>query len=55
VAVSPVGDPLADVQRIHGRFLYFSPDELEPAGAGAGADSNSGSYDRASGQKEEMK
>jgi hypothetical protein len=31
VAVSPIGDPLADVQRIHGRFLYFSPDELEPA------------------------
>jgi hypothetical protein len=55
VAVSPVGDPLADVQRIHGRFLYFSPDELEPAGAGSGADHNSASDDRAPGQKEEMK
>jgi hypothetical protein len=55
VAVSPVGDPLADVQRIHGRFLYFAPDELEPAEAGSGADHDSGSHDRASGQKEEMK
>jgi hypothetical protein len=55
VAVSPVGDPLADVQRIHGRFLYFAPDEIEPAGAGSGTDHNSGGHDRLSGQKEEMK
>jgi hypothetical protein len=55
VAVSPVGDPLADVQRIHGRFLYFAPDEIEPAEAGSGESHNSGSHDRASGQKEEMK
>ena len=55
VAVSPEGDPLADVQRIHGRFLYFAPDELEPAGAGSGAGHNSGGHDRASGHKEEMK
>ena len=55
VAVSPVGDPLADVQRIHGRFLYFAPDEIEPAEADSGEDHNSGSYDRTSGQKEEMK
>jgi hypothetical protein len=30
VAVSPVGNPLADRQRVHGRFLYFAPDEIEP-------------------------
>jgi hypothetical protein len=33
VAVSPVSDPLADLQRNHGRFLYFAPDEIEPIGA----------------------
>jgi hypothetical protein len=30
VAVSPEADPMADLQRNHGRFLYFAPDELEP-------------------------
>jgi hypothetical protein len=30
VAVSPLSDPLADLQRFHGRFLYFAPDEIEP-------------------------
>ena len=30
VAVSPTSDPLADLQRNHGRFLYFAPDEIEP-------------------------
>jgi len=30
VAVSPEDDPAADLQRSHGRFLYFAPDELEP-------------------------
>jgi hypothetical protein len=30
VAVSPAGDPLADLQSSHGRFLYFAPDEIEP-------------------------
>ena len=30
VAVSPTSDPLADLQRFHGRFLYFAPDEIEP-------------------------
>jgi hypothetical protein len=30
VAVSPSSDPLADLQRSHGRFLYFAPDEIEP-------------------------
>jgi hypothetical protein len=42
VAVSPVSDPLADLQRGHGRFLYFAPDEIEPVPAasrgGAGDD-----------------
>jgi hypothetical protein len=30
VAVSPASDPLAELQRNHGRFLYFAPDEIEP-------------------------
>ena len=30
VAVSPVLDPVAELQRSHGRFLYFAPDEIEP-------------------------
>ena len=30
VAVSPDHDPLAELQRSHGRFLYFAPDEIEP-------------------------
>ena len=30
VAVSPDGDPAADLQRAHGRYLYFSADELAP-------------------------
>jgi hypothetical protein len=30
VAVTPVDDPAADLQRSHGRFLYFAPDEVEP-------------------------
>ncbi len=38
VAVTPDHDPAADLQRSHGRFLYFAPDELEPTGpAGPGA------------------
>jgi hypothetical protein len=32
VAVSPDDDPAADLQRSHGRFLYFAPDEIEPIG-----------------------
>ena len=30
VAVSPDQDPVAELQRSHGRFLYFAPDEIEP-------------------------
>jgi hypothetical protein len=30
VAVTPCDDPAADLQRSHGRFLYFAPDEIEP-------------------------
>jgi hypothetical protein len=30
VAVTPEHDPAAELQRSHGRFLYFAPDELEP-------------------------
>jgi hypothetical protein len=33
VAVSPESDPLAELQRHHGRFLYFAPDEIEPVEA----------------------
>jgi len=31
VAVSPDRDDLADLQSSHGRYLYFSTDELEPS------------------------
>jgi hypothetical protein len=30
LAVTPVDDPAADLQRNHGRFLYFAPDEVVP-------------------------
>ncbi len=30
LAVSPDQDPAAELQRNHGRFLYFAPDEVEP-------------------------
>jgi hypothetical protein len=30
VAVSPEHDPAAELQRSHGRFLYFAPEEIEP-------------------------
>src|SRR5262249_30257675 len=30
VAVTPEDDPAADLQRSHGRFLYFATDEIEP-------------------------
>jgi hypothetical protein len=32
LAVTPEDDPAADLQRSHGRFLYFAPDEVEPIG-----------------------
>ncbi|MFI6600141.1 hypothetical protein ACIBHX_28190 [Nonomuraea sp. NPDC050536] len=32
VAVTLDEDPGADLQRSHGRFLYFAPDEIEPLG-----------------------
>jgi hypothetical protein len=35
VAVSPVSDPAAELQRGHGRFLYFAPDEIEPIHSGS--------------------
>jgi len=38
VAVSPDSDPLAELQRTHGRFLYFAPDEIEPVTAAGPAD-----------------
>jgi hypothetical protein len=45
VAVSPVSDPLADLQRNHGRFLYFAPDEIEPVSAtGGGGNGDDGEY-----------
>jgi len=30
LALTPEDDPAADLQRSHGRFLYFAPDEVEP-------------------------
>ena len=32
----PVADPMAELQRAQGRFLYFAPDELEPIGTAGG-------------------
>jgi hypothetical protein len=32
LAVSPDQDPAAELQRSHGRYLYFAPDEVEPIG-----------------------
>jgi hypothetical protein len=37
LAVSPLDDPDADLRGLHGRFLYFAPDEVEPVpGHGGG-------------------
>jgi len=33
LAVILEDDPAADLHRWHGRFLYFSPDEVEPLGS----------------------
>jgi hypothetical protein len=35
LAVTLLDDPAAELQRWHGRYLYFAPDEVEPLGAGA--------------------
>jgi hypothetical protein len=32
LALVPEDDPAAEMQRNHGRFLYFAPDEVEPLG-----------------------
>jgi hypothetical protein len=32
LALVPEDDPAAEMQRNHGRFLYFAPDEIEPLG-----------------------
>ena len=37
LAVTPVDDPAADLQRNHGRFLYFAPDEVVPCAHGSAA------------------
>jgi hypothetical protein len=57
VAVSPVSDPVAELQRSHGRFLYFAPDELEPIEAFPAADELTPGHtdDREPGQEEEEK
>jgi hypothetical protein len=34
LAVTLADDPAADLQAAHGRFLYFSPDEVEPVPGG---------------------
>ena len=38
VAVVLVDDPAADMHDWYGRYLYFSPDELEPVPAGTSTD-----------------
>jgi hypothetical protein len=53
VAVTPDTDPLlADLQRSHGRFLYFAPDEIEPVEPGRPAERHDADTrdDRASGR-----
>jgi len=37
LAVTLTDDPAADLQSAHGRFLYFSPDEVEPCEEAGGA------------------
>ncbi len=37
LALTPVDDPAADLQRNHGRFLYFAPDEVQPLPPGTTA------------------
>ena len=34
LAVTRCYDPAADLQRNHGRFLYFAPDEIQPLETG---------------------
>jgi len=34
LAVTPADDPAADLNRNHGRFLYFAPDEVVPVPSG---------------------
>ncbi len=34
LAVTPADDPVAELNRNHGRFLYFAPDEVVPLGGG---------------------
>jgi hypothetical protein len=36
LAVTLADDPAADLQSAHGRFLYFTPDEVEPCDVGPG-------------------
>jgi hypothetical protein len=40
LAVTPADDPAADLNRQHGRFLYFAPDEVEPIAADPAATVN---------------
>jgi hypothetical protein len=42
VAVTLEDDPAADLQRWHGRFLYFHPEEIEPLGSSAPGIQSSG-------------
>ena len=41
VAVTPVDDPMAELQQAQGRFLYFAPDELAPIGKAPGQEKQS--------------
>jgi hypothetical protein len=46
LAVTPVDDPAADLQRNHGRFLYFAPDEVQPLPPGTTAAEPAGGGER---------
>jgi len=54
LAVSPDQDPAAELQRSHGRFLYFAPDEVEPLGSGSESRADQGAgIPRPAGKAEE--
>jgi hypothetical protein len=50
LAVTLEDDPAADLQAAHGRFLYFSPDEVEPCAASPDAGPASGTTLRSADQ-----
>ncbi|MGI8528784.1 MAG: hypothetical protein ACR2KO_04830 [Geodermatophilaceae bacterium] len=49
LAVTVDGDPAAEMQQAHGRFLYFQPDEVEPAEALPAAEAAEGTAEAVDG------